>query len=431
MTQKLGVISKTIIGQKDHVREISIDSTDHFDHPLLKLSGKVVARAFDDKAMQFAALSSNGQVSFFDPANNDAPHHKVQLEGVRSFSGKAIFSSSLQRLATYAPGTSAIKLWDLATGKPLKPLPHIAVLDIIPHPGGHYFASTSKSQIILWNINDRSFIKTSLAGIKGRIKQLSFSPNGRHFVSVFSDKTVRVWQAGSKNKKPKMVIKPKRQTYKVVVSNDGKRVITVARGQWPRLWGPGWKEPVILQRNAYDLLSATPLIALSPDGQHVAVDNPIDKSVALFNLQSGTYPQSVLSGPEVIPKKTNIRAISFANDNHHLLVSLSNNRILALRLSPDKGWETVATFKGRAPISATVSQQKMQMWISTITADKKRKTSSIRLWRFFRSQHSLTNYVKFSAIRCLTLQEREAYSISSTIPNWCKQSDKWTDTPAN
>jgi WD40 repeat protein len=146
-------------------------------------------------------------------------------------------------------------------------------------PNGHYLLSTGSS-IQLWDLHDGKYVR-SFPGHTGRVHAVSFSPDGREFLSCSKDGTMRHWD-----------VETARQLhcanfgvdlYDVVVSPDGRLALAGLQDGTARLWDvKNWKEirrfvghPAQLQR-----------VAFSADGRR-ALTGSWDKTARLWDVETG------------------------------------------------------------------------------------------------------------------------------------------------
>jgi hypothetical protein len=90
----------------------------------------------------------------------------------------------------------SLRLWDVATGKPIGlPLQghRTSVKAVAFSPDGRRILSLSRdSQVLLWDSSSHKPITTAMEGLDDSVEAAAFSPNGSRVVAIFSDSSAHL-----------------------------------------------------------------------------------------------------------------------------------------------------------------------------------------------------------------------------------------------
>jgi WD40 repeat protein len=131
---------------------------------------------------------------------------------------------------------NTIKLWKVATGKPLKTLKgHTqGVRTVAFSPDGTLLASGSKDKtVILWDVSTGSRIR-SLVGHAAEISAVVFSPDGTTVASASFDRTIKLWNVGSGESKS--LTGHTDQISSITYSSDGRVLASAGDDRTIKLW---------------------------------------------------------------------------------------------------------------------------------------------------------------------------------------------------
>jgi WD40 repeat protein len=188
------------------------------------------------------------------------------------------------RLLASISHLGTLRLWDPATGEPLRNLQERPawVNSVTFSPDGHLVASASRDNIVrLWYPATGGPLRT-LEGHTDSVNSVAFSPNGRLLASASWDRTVHLWDPIT-GKSLRTLRGHGGSIDSVAFSPDGSLLASASQDRTVRLWNPATGEPLRTMEGHGDWVTS---LTFSPGGGLLASASS-DKSVRLWDPATG------------------------------------------------------------------------------------------------------------------------------------------------
>jgi WD40 repeat protein len=367
--------------------------------------GRVPGVAFSpDGRFVLSGADGDCSVRLWEVATGKELHRFDGHEGGVSYS--VVFSRD-GRYALSGSHDGTMRLWRLPDLPPAEKVGEVRRIEgaeglcgIAISPNGRYLLSTGSS-IQLWDLHDGKYVR-SFPGHTARVHAVSFSPDGREFLSCSQDGTMRHWD-----------VETARQLhcadlggglYDVVVSPDGRLALAAHGDGTARLWDvKNWKEirrfeghTTLVQRLAFsadgrralsgswdktirlwDVETGKELkcfvghqgyvmgVALSPDGKQ-ALSGGLDKTLRLWDVETGKELRHFEG------HSGNVHGVAFSPDGRFALSGADDNvRLWEVatgkelhRFDGHQGWlySVVFSHDGRYALSASPHDRTVCLW---------------------------------------------------------------------
>ena len=245
-----------------------------------------------------------------------APDWDAGLEGHTSNVNSVSFSPDGSMLAS-GSWDDTIRLWDVATGAPLRTLEgHTSDVNSVSFsPDGSMLASGSWD-IRLWDVATGAPLRT-LRGHTDSVDSVSFSPDGSMLASGSWDYTIRLWDVATGA--PLRTLRGHtNRVYSVSFSPDGSML---ASGSWDytiRLWDVATGAPL---RTLREHMNSVYSVSFSPDGSMLASGGGRDDTIRLWDVATGA-PLRTLEG-----HTDSVDSVSFSPDGSMLASGSSDYTI--------------------------------------------------------------------------------------------------------
>ena len=268
-----------------------------------------------------------------------------------------------------AAGDDTIRLWDVATGRPIgNPLTGHTdqVLSVAFSPDGKTLASGSVDDTVrLWDVATGRPIGQPLTGHAGAVDSVAFSPDGKTLASGSADDTIRLWDVATGRPIGQPLTGHTDEVNSVAFSPDGKTLASGSLDDTVRLWDVATGRPIGKPLTGHT--EAVWSVAFSPDGKTLASGSS-DDTVRLWDVATGRPIGQPLTG-----HTGQVYSVAFSPDGKTLA---SGSRDDTVRL-----WD-VAT--GR-PIGNPLTGHTEAVWSVAFSPDGKTLASgsfdhTIRLW---------------------------------------------------
>jgi tetratricopeptide (TPR) repeat protein len=203
-----------------------------------------------------------------------------RLEGHDSRVRSVSFSPDGKTLAS-GSSDNTIKLWDVATGKPITTLKghDSPVISVSFSPGGKTLASGSDDNTIkLWEVATGKPI-TTLTGHDSAVYSVSFSPDGKTLASGSWDNTIKLWEVAT-GKPITTLTGPTSLVISVSFSPDGKTLASGSSDNTIKVWNLATGKPITTLTGPTSLVIS---VSFSPDGKTLASASK-DKTIKVWNF---------------------------------------------------------------------------------------------------------------------------------------------------
>jgi WD40 repeat protein len=251
----------------------------------------------------------------------------AQLVEVRRFEGhnawviRAVFTPDGRQALSYSPNGGGVRVWDVATGKELRRFAaHTEdVWTVAVSPDGRRALSAGgggwkdgkfevrDSAIRLWEIATGKELR-QLNGHVGQVWSAVFSPDGRYALSSGTDMTVRLWDLVS-GLQVRVFEGHDVGVPCVAFSPDGRRALS---GDWAgciRLWDvETGKEVRRFDGHTWDISG----LAFSPDGR-LALSGSLDRTLRLWDVGTGRQVRAFAG------HLTGVKGVAFSPDGRRAL----------------------------------------------------------------------------------------------------------------
>ena len=177
-------------------------------------------------------VATAGSLQVFDTTNFSLQHTSADVG--RRQATQAILSPDGKYVATRRPGDEPLFLWNAENGELVRQLaggPTGQLWEPLAFsPTMEWLATGTKDGILLVDPNEPSR-RTVLAGSRGPIRNITWSPDGQRLVSTALEKVARVWDIVAKEQVAELVHET--GVLNAVWSPNASRLVTLARADRP------------------------------------------------------------------------------------------------------------------------------------------------------------------------------------------------------
>jgi WD40 repeat protein/serine/threonine protein kinase len=247
-------------------------------------NGKRLLTAAVDNTVRIWDVGTGGQLLRLDHSGRSAA---------------ATLSHDAKWAATGGDDKSA-QLWDAATGKRLKKFEaHLAEVTAVAFSPDDRLLATgdAKGHVKLWNVADGKVV-TKLDGHTRRISAIAFLADGSRVLTASGDNTVGQWDVDTGQELPSSILKHPDGILAMQLIPGGTSVVTSCADRKLRIWDTtGAKITQTLGPFEGDIFS----LSVSGDGKRLLTANSEERTVRLWELETGREVQSPQPGGQLGP----------------------------------------------------------------------------------------------------------------------------------
>jgi WD40 repeat protein len=152
--------------------------------------GAVESVAFSPHGALLASAGGDGQLKIWDLATG---HETVTIKAPRPGAGRVAFSPDGKFLASTSPGDDTVRLWNAATGEPIRTFGNVGGLCIAFSPDNKYLASAGSDRAIRLYDLASGQLAHALKGHLKPVRSIAFSPDGKRLVSGGDGGVITIW----------------------------------------------------------------------------------------------------------------------------------------------------------------------------------------------------------------------------------------------
>ena len=210
---------------------------------------------------------------------------------------------------------------------PLKWIGHTGRVRCVSYsPDGRYIVSGSSDRTIrIWNAETGSGVGSPLEGHIDEVSCIAYSPNGCSIISGSDDKTIRIWDAEVISGVGKTLEGHSHSVLSIAHSPDGHHVVSGSFDKTIRIWDV--KAGFAVGRPLEGHTDYVQSVAYSPDGRHI-ISGSDDKTIRIWDAETGSAVSKPLEG-----HTDWVWSVAYAPDGRHIV---SGSLDMTIRM-----WDTV------------------------------------------------------------------------------------------
>jgi WD40 repeat protein len=266
-----------------------------------------IAYSRDGKLLAMSA-GGRGNTRLLDAASGETIAELSEAQDV-------VFSFSFSpdnRTVAGAERDGAVHLWDVATGRELRSLPHErGVWSVAFAPDGKTLASGGRDKLVhIWDGATGKELR-QMAGHQEEVVGVAFSPDGKRLASASEDASIRLWDP-STGKEVRTLEGKHGQVRGVAFAPDGQSLACGNDDGTIQIWNPATGTE---ERNWQAHGEFVKRIAFSPDGTRIVSAAPWECGPSFWDAATGERV------PPLDGHSTLVEFVAFAPDGQSLFTS--------------------------------------------------------------------------------------------------------------
>lgn len=352
---------------------------------------------------QLVTVGTDDRVVIWDADNG---------KSIREFQAKDVYSSPTvsadgKWLFAYCSSAKGVKLWDLATGKPVRgfPVNHNYRHAVSVSQDGKWLFATDDAadggnvSARMWNVATGKLVRV-FAGMLESVNSVSLSDDGKRLVTASGNefahgpRAAQMWDLVA-GKQVRIFKGHEGTVTSVVISRDGKRIASGGADDFVRFWDADTGKELQTFLGKSGTVTA---VTLSHDGKWLAAgtggtgvytsDPERNFGTRAFSLKTGTKAG-------LFEQTAGVRAVTVSHDGNWLVTAGWNKKLLLWEMNTGK---VLREFKGHENVVAAVGLSMNGKWLVSAGFD-----GTAKLWEVQSGKHIRTFKGHSDAIYCLAL----------------------------
>ncbi|KAL1740832.1 hypothetical protein HDZ31DRAFT_67533 [Schizophyllum fasciatum] len=171
--------------------------------------------------------------------------------------------------------------------------------------GRHIVSGPNDRTIRIWDAETREQVGDALEGHTNWVLSVAFSPDGRHIVSGSHDNTIRIWDVGDTLKGHTDAVNS------VAFSPDGRHIVSGSHDRTIRIWDAEARKQIVDALKGHS--DTVRSVAFSPDGRHI-VSGSDDRTIRIWDTETREQVGDALKG-----HTNGVSSVAFSPDGRHIV----------------------------------------------------------------------------------------------------------------